>query len=168
MAVRVRQKSRDEEWNRNMGLARQQQDNNMLAMALKMNDQQAIGYLIGALGKKLWMDHLARRHAREDADQLRGAGAASANGTGMEDTSAVGTVPIVDNGNPVSPQKEVASPVTQEVVDVTRSYVNPANSYGVSPLPKTATERLNDYLQGLYGGGYVPNRDRPLGKGWYL
>jgi hypothetical protein len=71
MAVRVRQKNRDEEWNRNMGAARQQQDKDMLAMALKMNDQQAIGYLIGALGKKLWMDHLARRHAREDATNLQ-------------------------------------------------------------------------------------------------
>ena len=147
MAVRVRQKSRDEEWNRNMGAARQQNSNNMLAMALKMNDQQAIGYLIGALGKKLWMDHLARRHAREDADQLGRTGTTPANGTGMENTATFGTVPVTDNaGNPVSPKQEVASPVKQEEINATGLYVNPSNNYDVSPLPMSPEARYYDYL----------------------
>lgn len=159
MAVRVRQKSRDEEWNRNMGAARQQQDKDMLSMALKMNDQQAIGYLIGALGKKLWMDHLARRHAREDATNL--ANENMRNGSWTEDdilrshglkpenvwgNGATANAPSVTN----KPMAE-ATLTREELIPIveggTGEYVGPKQPEGNVPAEFTdTTNMVNGYL----------------------
>lgn len=193
MAVKVyqdkRNAKRDAEWNRMMEPARKQTRE---IPFMKMNDQQAIGYILGTLirdGIASWKRHQKDRAIRKQQD-LNNATNNLGNGTWTEsdlatyhglpkdfydrlDNSPSATmapsdvVPIVDNGNPVSPQKEVTSPVTQVDVNATGLYVNPDNNYDVSPLPKTATERLNDYLKGL-GEDYVPYRDIPLGKGWSL
>jgi hypothetical protein len=180
MAVRVRQKNRDEEWNRNMGNARQQQDKDMLAMALKMNDQQAIGYLIGALGKKLWMDHLARRHAREDADRLKegqltkGDGAEwtrqdvdwyKRSGGDMQGASP-DTVAVVTSQGEVNPR--FATPdVEPKAAETSIGYIDPSNNYQVSPLQSPENryydllnQRMNPELssdalrKALFGGRY--------------
>lgn len=181
MAVRVNSRAqqnaqqaaqkRDEEWNRMLANAK---------MAMAMNNETAIGMLLGKGLRELWMNHLAKRHAREDADRLKegqltkGDGAEwtrqdvdwyKRSGGDMQGVSP-DTVAVVTSQSEVNPR--FATPdVEPKAAETSIGYIDPSNNYQVSPLQSPENkyydllnQRMNPELSGdalrkvLFGGRY--------------
>lgn len=155
MAVRVNSRAqqnaqqaaqkRDEEWNRMLANAK---------MAMAMNNETAIGMLLGKGLRELWMNHLAKRHAREDADRLKNEEVANGK---ISDVEAFRNA----NGNPVAPTLNVPSDWNQPTAEPTPAptepqYFNHTGAYDIGYTPEQKDYDLSRGREGVSSTGYQP------------